>query len=179
MREAGPRVAQSARESLATMVPRSYFSCCSGYRKIVFVCHDSLPSFAIRWQSPTAVIVPQMATVRGNSPARIRDETITLGTLMVEEYERPKWTFNRWLARARRSGCGLYASIGAHTWRSRLVTRAGRWPRKARSSVIEISAMTQAARSRQNQPVSPGQLGSALRLQYHQDTCAKVRPLRG
>ena len=24
-----------------------------------------------------------------------RDETITLGTLMVEEYERPAWTFNK------------------------------------------------------------------------------------
>ena len=24
-----------------------------------------------------------------------RDETITLGTLMVEDYERPAWTFNK------------------------------------------------------------------------------------
>ena len=34
---------------------------------------------------------------RGSITHPHRDETITLGTLMVEEYERPAWTFNKLL----------------------------------------------------------------------------------
>ena len=34
---------------------------------------------------------------RGSITHPHRDETITLGTLMVEEYERPAWNFNKLL----------------------------------------------------------------------------------
>ena len=58
-----------------------------------------------------------------------RDETITLGTLMVEEYERPPWTFNKLVyiekegfsealkesGWAERHDCGLMSSKGFTT----------------------------------------------------------------
>ena len=42
-------------------------------------------------------IVGMYRELRGSITHPHRDETITLGTLMVEEYERPKWTFNKLL----------------------------------------------------------------------------------
>ena len=49
------------------------------------------------YESDHGEIVGMYREPRGSITHPHRDETITLGTLMVEEYERPKWTFNKLL----------------------------------------------------------------------------------
>jgi DNA topoisomerase 6 subunit A-like protein len=49
------------------------------------------------FEAENGEIPPMYREPRGSITHPHRDETITLGTLMVEEYERPIWTFNKLL----------------------------------------------------------------------------------
>ena len=58
---------------------------------------DNFTSIITDYENENGEIPLMYREPRGSITHPHRDETITLGTLMVEEYERPAWTFNKLL----------------------------------------------------------------------------------
>ena len=77
-----------------------------------------------------------------------RGETITLGTLMVEDYERPVWTFNK-LAYIEKEGFG--EALKENNWAERndcmLMSSKGFSTRAARDLVDKLAEHDEPARS--------------------------------
>ena len=58
---------------------------------------DNFNNIITDYENENGEIALMYREPRGSITHPHRDETITLGTLMVEEYERPAWTFNKLL----------------------------------------------------------------------------------
>ena len=91
----------SPRSAATVSTASTRVSCSMGLRPIVMQEFDkelmisNFTKIITEYEEDYGEIEGMYREPRGSITHPHRDETITLGTLMVEEYERPEWTFNK------------------------------------------------------------------------------------